>query len=162
MHGNRDFLIGKKFCNDVHSILLDDPYELEISKKKILLMHGDSLCTDDKDYQEFRLLVRNKNWQDEFLSKDLSERKEVAKSLREVSKLENKSKDEAIMDVNNLEVLKTIEENSLDILIHGHTHRPNVHKINNSKRIVLGDWNDYGWFLTVNDKDHELKKFSIS
>ena len=57
MHGNRDFLIGKKFCNDVHSILLDDPHELEISKKRILLMHGDSLCTDDKDYQEFRSLV---------------------------------------------------------------------------------------------------------
>jgi len=116
MHGNRDFLIGKKFCNDVNSILLDDPHELEISRKKILLMHGDSLCTDDKDYQEFRSLVRNKNWQEEFLSKDLNERMEVAKSLREVSKLENKSKDEAIMDVNNLEVLKIIEENSLDLI----------------------------------------------
>ena len=161
MHGNRDFLIGKKFCNDVNSILLDDPHELEISKKKILLMHGDSLCTDDKDYQEFRLLVRNKNWQDEFLSKDLSERKEVAKSLREVSKLENKSKDEAIMDVNNLEVLKTIKENSLDILIHGHTHRPFVHDENGVPRMVLGDWGSHLWYIKSTDGEFELVKEKI-
>ena len=161
MHGNRDFLIGKKFCNDVNSILLDDPHELEISRKKILLMHGDSLCTDDKDYQEFRLLVRNKNWQDEFLSKDLSERKEVAKSLREVSKLENKSKDEAIMDVNNLEVLKTIKENSLDILIHGHTHRPFVHDENGVPRMVLGDWGSHLWYIKSTDGEFELVKEKI-
>ena len=159
MHGNRDFLIGKKFCNDVHSILLDDPHKLEISKKKILLMHGDSLCTDDKDYQEFRLLVRNKNWQDEFLSKDLSERKEVAKSLREVSKLENKSKDEAIMDVNNLEVQKTIEENSLDILIHGHTHRPFIHQDENLLRVVLSDWENEVNYATVINGEISLETF---
>ena len=161
MHGNRDFLIGKKFCNDVHSILLDDPHELEISKKRILLMHGDSLCTDDKDYQEFRSLVRNKNWQEEFLSKDLNERMEVAKSLREVSKLENKSKDEAIMDVNNLEVLKTIEENSLDLLIHGHTHRPFVHDENGVPRMVLGDWGSHLWYIKSTDGEFELMKEKI-
>jgi UDP-2,3-diacylglucosamine hydrolase len=161
MHGNRDFLIGKKFCNDVNSILLDDPHELEISRKKILLMHGDSLCTDDKDYQEFRSLVRNKNWQEEFLSKDLNERMEVAKSLREVSKLENKSKDEAIMDVNNLEVLKTIKENSLDILIHGHTHRPFVHDENGVPRMVLGDWGSHLWYIKSTDGEFELVKEKI-
>ena len=161
MHGNRDFLIGKKFCNDVNSILLDDPHELEISRKKILLMHGDSLCTDDKDYQEFRSLVRNKNWQEEFLSKDLNERMEVAKSLREVSKLENKSKDEAIMDVNNLEVLKTIKENSLDILIHGHTHRPFVHNENGVPRMVLGDWGSHLWYIKSTDGEFELVKEKI-
>ena len=161
MHGNRDFLIGKKFCNDVNSILLDDPHELEISRKKILLMHGDSLCTDDKDYQEFRSLVRNKNWQEEFLSKDLNERMEVAKSLREVSKLENKSKDEAIMDVNNFEVLKTIKENSLDILIHGHTHRPFVHDENGVPRMVLGDWGSHLWYIKSTDGEFELVKEKI-
>ena len=92
-----------------------------------MLMHGDSLWTDDKDYQEFRNLVRNEDWQKDFLSKNLKERKEVAKSLREISSLENKTKDEAIMDVNKEEVLRIIENHSIDVLIHGHTHRPDIH-----------------------------------
>ena len=121
MHGNRDFLIGDKFCKDVGAKLLKDPFIFNLNGKKIMLMHGDSLCTDDKDYQEFRNLVRNKDWQKDFLSKDLKERKEVAKSLREISSLENKTKDEAIMDVNQDEVLRIIENHSLDVLIHGHT-----------------------------------------
>ena len=124
MHGNRDFLIGDKFCKDVGAKLLEDPFIFNLNGKKIMLMHGDSLCTDDRDYQEFRNLVRNKDWQKDFLSKDLKERKEVAKSLREISSLENKTKDEAIMDVNQDEVLRIIENHSIDVLIHGHTHRP--------------------------------------
>ena len=82
MHGNRDFLIGDKFCKEVGAKLLEDPFIFNLNEKKIMLMHGDSLCTDDKDYQEFRNLVRNENWQKDFLSKNLKEIKEVAKSLR--------------------------------------------------------------------------------
>ena len=161
MHGNRDFLIGDKFCKEVGAKLLKDPFIFNLNEKKIMLMHGDSLCTDDKDYQEFRNLVRNKDWQKDFLSKDLKERKEVAKSLREISSLENKTKDEAIMDVNQDEVLRIIENHSIDVLIHGHTHRPYIHDENGVPRMVLGDWGDFLWFIESSKGDLNLVKEKI-
>ena len=161
MHGNRDFLIGDKFCKDVGAKLLKDPFIFNLNGKKIMLMHGDSLCTDDKDYQEFRNLVRNKDWQKDFLSKDLKERKEVAKSLREISSLENKTKDEAIMDVNQDEVLRIIENHSIDVLIHGHTHRPYIHDENGVPRMVLGDWGDFLWFIENSKGNLNLVKEKI-
>ena len=161
MHGNRDFLIGDKFCKDVGAKLLEDPFIFNLNEKKIMLMHGDSLCTDDKDYQEFRNLVRNNDWQKDFLSKDLKERKEVAKSLREISSLENKTKDEAIMDVNQDEVLRIIENHSIDVLIHGHTHRPDIHDENGVPRMVLGDWGDFLWFIESSKGNLHLVKEKI-
>ena len=161
MHGNRDFLIGDKFCKEVGAILLDDPYIINLEEKKIMLMHGDSLCTDDEDYQNFRNLVRSKEWQEDFLSKDLIERKEVAKNLREISSLENQTKDEYIMDVNQSEVLKIIESHSVDVLIHGHTHRPFVHDENGVPRMVLGDWGDFLWFIESSEGNLNLLKEKI-
>ena len=161
MHGNRDFLIGDKFCKEVGAILLDDPYIINLEEKKIMLIHGDSLCTDDEDYQNFRNLVRSKDWQEDFLSKDLKERKEVAKNLREISSLENQTKDEYIMDVNQSEVLKIIESHSVDVLIHGHTHRPFVHDENGVPRMVLGDWGDFLWFIESSEGNLNLLKEKI-
>ena len=161
MHGNRDFLIGDKFCKEVGAILLDDPYIINLEEKKIMLMHGDSLCTDDEDYQNFRNLVRSKEWQEDFLSKDLIERKEVAKNLREISSLENQTKDENIMDVNQSEVIKIIENHSVDVLIHGHTHRPFVHDENGVPRMVLGDWGDFLWFIESSEGNLNLLKEKI-
>ena len=161
MHGNRDFLIGDKFCEEVGVKLLDDPFIINLNGKKVMLMHGDSLCTDDKAYQDFRNLVRNKDWQEDFLSKDLMERKEVAKNLREISSLENKSKDEAIMDVNQNEVLKVIRNYSIDVLIHGHTHRPCIHDDNGVPRMVLGDWGDFLWFIESSKGNLSLIKEKI-
>ena len=161
MHGNRDFLIGDKFCEEVGVKLLDDPFIINLNGKKVMLMHGDSLCTDDKAYQDFRNLVRNKDWQEDFLSKDLMERKEVAKNLREISSLENKSKDEAIMDVNQNEVLKVIRNYSIDVLIHGHTHRPCIHDDNGVPRMVLGDWGDFLWFIESSKGNLNLIKEKI-
>lgn len=161
MHGNRDFLIGDKFCEEVGVKLLDDPFIINLNGKKVMLMHGDSLCTDDKAYQDFRNLVRNKDWQEDFLSKDLMERKEVAKNLREISSLENKSKDEAIMDVNQNEVLKVIRNYSIDVLIHGHTHRPCIHDENGVPRMVLGDWGDFLWFIESSKGNLKLIKEKI-
>ena len=161
MHGNRDFLIGDKFCKEVGAILLDDPYIINLEEKKIMLMHGDSLCTDDEDYQNFRNLVRSKDWQEDFLSKDLKERKEVAKNLREISSLENQTKDENIMDVNQSEVLKIIEDHSVDVLIHGHTHRPFIHDENGVPRMVLGDWGDFLWFIESSEGNLNLLKEKI-
>ena len=161
MHGNRDFLIGQKFCKEVGANLIEDPYTFKIDYRKILLMHGDSLCTDDEDYQNFRKLVRNKEWQDEFLSKDLIERKTVAKNLREISTLENQNKNELIMDVNTTEVEKIIKNNSVDILIHGHTHRPKIHDENGIPRIVLGDWGDNLWYIKSSNGEIELLQEKI-
>ena len=161
MHGNRDFLIGDKFCEEVGVKLLDDPFIINLNGKKVMLMHGDSLCTDDKAYQDFRNLVRNKDWQEDFLSKDLMERKEVAKNLREISSLENKTKDEAIMDVNQNEVLKVIRNYSIDVLIHGHTHRPCIHDENGVPRMVLGDWGDFLWFIESSKGNLNLIKEKI-
>jgi len=161
MHGNRDFLIGDKFCKEVGAILLNDPYIIYLEEKKIMLMHGDSLCTDDEDYQNFRNLVRSKDWQEDFLSKDLKERKEVAKNLREISSLENQTKDENIMDVNQSEVLKIIEDHSVDVLIHGHTHRPFIHDENGVPRMVLGDWGDFLWFIESSEGNLNLLKEKI-
>jgi UDP-2,3-diacylglucosamine hydrolase len=161
MHGNRDFLIGDKFCKEVGAMLLDDPFIINLEEKKIMLMHGDSLCTDDEDYQNFRNLVRSKDWQEDFLSKDLKERKEVAKNLREISSLENQTKDENIMDVNQSEVLKIIENHSVDVLIHGHTHRPFVHDESGVPRMVLGDWGDFLWFIESSEGNLNLLKEKI-
>ena len=162
MHGNRDFLIGEAFANEVSISILPDPYTLDINGMKTILSHGDFFCTDDADYIEFRNKVRSEAWKKDFLSKSLDQRKAIANAMRKDSKTATLEKSLHITDVNSEAVNNFIKEHEPNLLIHGHTHRPNVHKINNSKRIVLGDWNDYGWFLTVNDKDYELKKFSIS
>ena len=166
MHGNRDFLIGSEFASSSGMTLLNDPSTQEMFGKPVLLMHGDLLCIEDVDYQSFRKTTRDPKWQEEFLSKSLKERKEIAKDLRNVSKKATDEKKEDIMDVSPSEVVKTMRESSVDLLIHGHTHRPNTHeiKINNRsvKRIVLGDWGQYGWYIWMDSRSCELKKFSIS
>ena len=166
MHGNRDFLIGPEFASSSGMTLLNDPSTQEMFGKQVLLMHGDLLCIEDVDYQSFRKTTRDPKWQEEFLSKSLKERKEIAKDLRDMSKKATDEKKEDIMDVAHSEVVKTMQEFSVDLLIHGHTHRPNTHEItvNNgsAKRIVLGDWDQYGWYIWMDSKSCELKKFSIS
>ena len=166
MHGNRDFLIGPEFASSSGMKLLNDPSTEEMFGNAVLLMHGDLLCIEDVDYQSFRKTTRDPKWQEEFLSKSLKERKEIAKDLRDISKKATDEKKEDIMDVAHSEVVKTMQEFSVDLLIHGHTHRPNTHEItvNNgsAKRIVLGDWDQYGWYIWMDSKSCELKKFSIS
>ena len=165
MHGNRDFLIGSEFASSSGMKILNDPCVEKMFGKPILLMHGDLLCTDDLDYQSFRKTTRNSKWKQEFLNKPLSERKEIATNLRDASKEATSSKDEYIMDVSQLEVEKIMTQHNVNTLIHGHTHRPNVHsfllKENKTQRIVLGDWDQHGWYVWMNSKSCELKKFSI-
>ena len=158
MHGNRDFLVSKKICKDLDIHLIIDPYIITHNDIKILLLHGDTLCTDDKAYQDFREMVRSKNWQNEMLSKTLEERLFLADNLRKKSIAANKEKGEDIMDVNNHEINKIIEEYSPDIIIHGHTHRPNVHKHNEVKRYVLGDWYDSFYILSLKDNKFTINK----
>jgi UDP-2,3-diacylglucosamine hydrolase len=161
MHGNRDFLIGKSFCEDVGANLIDDPSKVIICNKEVLLMHGDTLCIDDVDYQTFRSVVRDSKWKKEFLKKDINERIEVAKSLRDVSKIENKDKSLKIMDVNQIAVNDVFQKNNVSLLIHGHTHRPQEHNEVYGKRFVLGDWDKDLWYLTITNKKIELIKETI-
>lgn len=161
MHGNRDFLLGESFCEDVGATLLDDPTIVNICNKEILLMHGDTLCIDDVDYQTFRSVVRDKKWKESFLKKDINERIEVAKSLRNVSKIENKDKTFEIMDVNQIAVNDAFQKNNVTLLIHGHTHRPQEHDEVYGRRIVLGDWDKDLWYLTIKKGKIDLIKEAI-
>ena len=160
-HGNRDFLIGEAFANEVGISILPDPYALNINGLNVILSHGDFLCTDDIEYMDFRNKVRSKEWQKDFLSKDVDERNEIANSLRSGSKDATSKKSLDITDANIKTVNNFIEKNKPDIFIHGHTHRPKIHEHNSTKRLVLGDWNESGWYCSIKDKDINLKEFKI-
>ena len=162
MHGNRDFLLGENFANEVGISLLPDPYTLDINGLKVILSHGDFLCTDDIDYINFRNQVRSKDWQNDFLSKSIEERKQIAQSLRSDSKKATSNKSLEITDVNLETVNKFIKEHNPDIFIHGHTHRPRIHQHHSTQRIVLGDWNKKGWFLLMDNYSPYLNEFNIS
>ena len=144
MHGNRDFLIGQDFCDAASIELINDPCIIEINGEKAMLTHGDQLCTDDHEYQAFRSVVRNPIWQKDFLNFPISKREKIAGETKDASKHSKVQKTMEIMDVNPDAVLKAFDENEVGIMIHGHTHRPNVHKISNDQnhfiRYVLGDW----------------------
>ena len=149
MHGNRDFLLGEKFAKKCGAKLISDPLILNIEEKKIMLSHGDIFCTDDLEYQSFKEKVRNKKWKKEFLSKDLKDREEIAKKLRKESAMKNSKKEDYLMDVNKSEIEKIAQEYEVDILIHGHVHRPKIHDEAFGQRIVLGDWDQKYWFISL-------------
>ena len=145
MHGNRDFLIGEDFCKASSIKLINDPRIIEIDTKKVMLTHGDELCTDDSEYQAFRSVVRNPLWQKDFLNFPISKREKIAGEAKDASKDSKDNKAMEIMDVNTDAVLKAFNDHDIEIMIHGHTHRPNIHKVSNEgknlTRYVLGDWN---------------------
>ena len=161
IHGNRDFLIGEAFANEVGISILPDSYTININGLKTIISHGDFLCTEDTDYIEFRKRVRSEEWQTDFLSKTIDERNEIANSLRSDSKNATSEKALEITDVNLETVNKFIKEHNPDIFIHGHTHRPKIHQHNTTKRIVLGDWNQKGWFISINQNEFKLEEFII-
>ena len=144
MHGNRDFLIGEDFCKASSIELINDPLIIEINTKKVMLTHGDELCTDDKEYQAFRSVVRNPLWQKDFLNFPISKREKIAGEAKDASKDSKENKAMEIMDVNTDAVFKAFNDREIEIMIHGHTHRPNIHKVSNEgknlTRYVLGDW----------------------
>ncbi len=148
MHGNRDFMIGEEFAAETGVTLLDDPTLIELYRKKVLLSHGDALCIDDKQYQQVRLMTRNPDWQAMMRAKPLEERIAFARSARQQSKAYLDSVGEDIMDVNQDAVVGTFRTRDIDILLHGHTHRPAVHDVEledrTATRIVLGDWYEQG------------------
>ena len=155
MHGNRDFMIGNVLAKQCHFKIIDDPYRINIQNRDCLLMHGDTLCIDDIEYQKFRQMVRNPQWQQQVLTKTLEERFQLAQSIREKSQQSIIGKGEIIIDINQDETDKTFIEQKIDLIIHGHTHRPAIHeRIVDGKettRIVLGDWHETAEYLRVND-----------
>lgn len=165
MHGNRDFLLGEQFCADTGCQLLPDPSVVELYGKRVLLMHGDSLCTDDVEHQKTRQLLHSPAWQQEFLAKPLAERIRLAEQYRHMSREQTGSKPEAIMDVNADSVVTIMKHYDVDELIHGHTHRPAIHEISidgkPARRIVLGDWNSSsGSVLRVDGDNRSLEIYS--
>lgn len=153
MHGNRDFLIGNRlsgadFCAATGATLLPDPTRIDLYGTPALLMHGDTLCTADVAYQNFRNKMRDPTWQRIFLQRPLAERQVTARQLRELSKIKNQGKTESIMDVTPAAVIEQMQQHRVQLLIHGHTHRPQVHaiqlpamdKTQPGIRMVLGDW----------------------
>lgn len=163
MHGNRDFLIAEGFCQMAGIILLDDPAMIDLHGKKALLSHGDDLCVDDVAYQQFRTQVRDKKWQHEFLSQPLLVRKKQIEAIRARSEQEKTQKSLEIMDVNAEAVNALLNKHQPDLLIHGHTHRPNQHTIELDGRLitrwVLGDWYEQGSYLAC-DK-HGCKSIGL-
>ncbi|WP_201581696.1 UDP-2,3-diacylglucosamine diphosphatase [Psychrobacter glacincola] len=139
MHGNRDFLLGQPFCNLFGGELIYEPYTLTVGKQSYRLEHGDALCTDDKKYQFFRKIMRNRLTQWYLLNKSLEKRLAIADKMRQKSQQNNANKAARIMDVNDDAVLQAISDS--DALLHGHTHRPAIyHATHDKKRYVLGDW----------------------
>ncbi|NAR30406.1 UDP-2,3-diacylglucosamine diphosphatase [Acinetobacter haemolyticus] len=160
--GNRDFALGQKFLDQFDGILLPDVYNLEINHMKIRLEHGDALCTDDIAYQRFRKVIRNPVLLGLIKRTPLSFRQKLANSFRKKSSETKQLKSYDIMDVNAQAVQSAIEQ--VDYLIHGHTHRPEIHQIQNKQRIVLGDWRtDSAWILELNEQENykiDFKKWS--
>ena len=164
MPGNRDFLIGHALSKKYNFTLIDDPTIINIADKPVLLMHGDTLCIDDLEYQKFREMVRSDTWQSAFLSKPLNEREQIVMQLREKSKAANTTKTMDIMDVNLDFVCETMKKHDVTTLIHGHTHRPAVHDFivenNAMKRYVLSDWDESGSYLEITDNRFEVREIS--
>ena len=167
MHGNRDFLIGEDFCKASSIKLINDPRIIEIDTKKVMLTHGDELCTDDNEYQAFRSVVRNPLWQKDFLNFPISKREKIAGEAKDASKDSKENKAMEIMDVNTDAVLKAFNDHDIEIMIHGHTHRPNIHKVSNEgknlTRYVLGDWSkNSAIILKWNEAEVELMDLAQS
>lgn len=147
MHGNRDFLIGQKFCDSFGGKLVKEPFYVTLHGKEIRLEHGDALCTDDKAYQRFRCVIQHPFTKKLLLALPMQKREQIAQNLRQKSQTDNAKKSMQIMDVNEQAVLKALD--NVDILIHGHTHRPAEHQVGDKKRLVLGDWRIKDNFVVV-------------
>jgi UDP-2,3-diacylglucosamine hydrolase len=162
LQGNRDFLIGEQFTARTGCQLLDDPVRIDLYGTPVLLMHGDILCTDDVDYQAFRAGVRNYRWQQDFLRQSLQARRDIAQALREKSRASVREKPESIMDVNPDTVARFMTDHGVQLLIHGHTHRPGIHEFEiagkPARRMVLGDWYRQGSLLECTSHGCRLRE----
>ena len=160
MHGNRDFMIGRGFANETGVEILKDPYKVQMYGQKVLLSHGDVLCTDDVQYQRVRKMTRDPDWKKTILARPLKDRLRMAEEARRQSLEQTINKSMEIMDVNQDAVKTIIKHFNVDVLLHGHTHRPAIHEIDlgrrKAKRIVLGDWYTQGSVVRWDTRGPEL------
>jgi len=163
VHGNRDFLLGKRYARDCGMTLLAEETVLDLYGRNILIMHGDTLCTDDTGYLAFRAKVHTPWIQTLFLALPLFIRSRIAAKMRAGSKAANSSKSMTIMDVNPQAVASVMAKHQVQWLIHGHTHRPYMHDLTvNDKpahRMVLGAWHTEGSMIKVTPDGVELIAF---
>ncbi|WNN49497.1 UDP-2,3-diacylglucosamine diphosphatase [Siccibacter colletis] len=163
IHGNRDFLLGKRFARQSGMTLLPEALVLSLYGRDVLIMHGDTLCTDDAGYQAFRAKVHQPWLQTLFLTLPLFVRKRIAAKMRAGSKAANSTKTLEIMDVNPQAVVAAMEQHQVQWLIHGHTHRPAVHELSANGqpafRVVLGAWHSEGSMVSVTPDDVKLIHF---
>ena len=165
MVGNRDYMLGQGFAQRSGCQLLRDPTVVDLYGQNVLLMHGDTLCTDDIAYQRYRLWSRNKFLQWCFLQLPMQFRRNIADKIKQKSREQKQHKSAMIMDVNQAAVEKTLLQHKVNYLIHGHTHRPAIHRLtidnNDCYRIVLGDWHDEISYLKCDEEkitliDHRI------
>ncbi|EPA0113879.1 UDP-2,3-diacylglucosamine diphosphatase [Enterobacter ludwigii] len=163
IHGNRDFLLGKRYARESGMTLLPEEHVLDLYGRKVLILHGDTLCTDDTGYQAFRAKVHTPWIQKVFLALPLFIRKRIAARMRADSKAANSGKSMAIMDVNPQAVVRVMEKHRVQWLIHGHTHCPDVHTLTANgeaaHRVVLGAWHSEGSMVSVTPDGVELIAF---
>ncbi|EMX2779406.1 TPA: UDP-2,3-diacylglucosamine diphosphatase [Klebsiella variicola] len=163
IHGNRDFLVGQRFARQSGMLLLAEEERLDLYGREVLIMHGDTLCTDDPGYLAFRAKVHTPWIQRLFLALPLLIRRRIAARMRADSKAANSSKSMDIMDVNPQAVVDVMERHHVQWLIHGHTHRPAVHELQANGqpawRVVLGAWHSEGSMVKVTPDDVELIHF---
>lgn len=161
MHGNRDFLLGQGFEAASGCQLIDEPTTISLDGKATLLMHGDTLCTDDLEYQAFRKQIRDPAFTTEFLSHPIEKRIAIASQFREESRSRSREKSAEIMDVNQSAVEQTMQAHNVRHLIHGHTHRPAQHHFEldgeQHQRTVLGDWYHQGSVLRYANGEFTLE-----
>lgn len=163
IHGNRDFLVGQRFARDSSMQILPETKLLQLYGRRLLILHGDTLCTDDVGYQKFRKKVRNPLIQKIFLALPLKWRLSIAARMRADSKASNRGKSLDVMDVNPQAVINAMQENRAEWMIHGHTHRPAIHDVplngKTGHRAVLGAWHEAGSMITVSANGIELVTF---
>lgn len=166
MHGNRDFVLGEAFARRAGMTLLGESCVLELGTERVGLVHGDTLCSDDLEYQAFRSMVRNPQWQQRMLALSLEQRRAFASQARDVSRSNMGDSPAEIMDVNQQTVEQTMLELDVSTLIHGHTHRPGIHRFElagrQARRIVLGDWYEHGSVLCWDGNEFELESLPRS
>ena len=165
-HGNRDFAIGKRFARETGATLLKDHALVAIDNEQVLVLHGDTLCTDDVAYQKFRRHIRNPLLLGLMRRLPLKTRQNIGIKGREKSMAANSNKSASIMDVTPAAVRAMMAELGVTTMIHGHTHRPCSHKLvlddgTAARRIVLGDWGNQGWVVSANNEDLTLSSFVI-
>ena len=162
LHGNRDFLLGTGFCERSGCRLLNDPVIAELDGERVLVTHGDALCTDDHAYQELRSIVRKPAWQRRFLALPRAHRELLANEIRAGSRRHISRTVPNIMDVNPDAVTQAFRAARARRMIHGHTHRPGVHELEvdgeRAQRIVLGAWYEQGSYLRYERGSYELRE----